>query len=57
MVLVLIIFFIGGCIVKFCEGLIEKVFDKKKVDKVVGLFVVSIVYVIVFVVIILMVLF
>jgi len=32
-VLALIIFFIGGRIAKFCEGMTEKAFDKKKVDK------------------------
>lgn len=47
-VLALIIFFIGGRIAKFCEGLTEKAFDKKKVDKAVGSFVASIVYAIVF---------
>lgn len=47
-VLALIIFFIGSRIAKFCEGLTEKAFDKKKVDKAVGSFVASIVYAIVF---------
>jgi|TARA_Y100000782_G_scaffold106847_1_gene128233 small conductance mechanosensitive channel len=47
-VLALIIFLIGGRIAKFCEGLTEKAFDKKKVDKAVGSFVASIVYAIVF---------
>ena len=53
-VLALIIFFIGGRIAKFCEGLTEKAFDKKKVDKAVGSFVSSIVYAIVFMATILM---
>jgi small conductance mechanosensitive channel len=47
-VLALIIFFIGSRIAKFCEGMTEKAFDKKKVDKAVGSFVASIVYAIVF---------
>ena len=32
-VLALIIFFIGGRIAKFCEGMTEKAFDKKKVKR------------------------
>jgi len=46
--LALIIFFIGGRIAKFCEGLTEKAFDKKKVDKAVYSCISIIVYAIVF---------
>ncbi|MCK8107730.1 mechanosensitive ion channel [Pseudoalteromonas sp. 2CM41L] len=47
-VIALVIFLLGSRIAKFCAGLTEKTFDKKKVDKAVGSFVSSIVYAIVF---------
>lgn len=53
-VIALVIFLLGGRIAKFCAGLTEKAFDKKKVDKAVGSFVSSIVYAIVFMATILM---
>ena len=53
-VVALIIFLLGGRIAKFCAGLTEKAFAKKKVDKAVGSFVSSIVYAIVFMATILM---
>ena len=43
-VIALVIFLLGSRIAKFCAGLTEKTFDKKKVDKAVGSFVSSIVY-------------
>ncbi|MCQ8879447.1 mechanosensitive ion channel [Pseudoalteromonas shioyasakiensis] len=53
-VIALVIFLLGGRIAKFCGGLTEKAFAKKKVDKAVGSFVASIVYAIVFMATILM---